>query len=66
MKFLTEEGVACEIEDDPWYNIEILNCAATVSKTVLGEGGGGEGRPIPIVLGNFLATFGVWSNFLRF
>ena len=43
MKFLTEEGVACEIEDDPWYNIEILNCAATVCKTVLGEGGGGEG-----------------------
>ena len=23
-------------------------------------------RPIPIVLGNFWATFGVWSNFLRF
>ena len=43
IKFLTEEGVACEIEDDPWYNVEILNCAATVRKTVLGEGGGGEG-----------------------
>ena len=23
-------------------------------------------RPIPIVLGNCCATFGVWSNFLRF
>ena len=43
MKFLTEEGLACEIEDDPWYNVEILNCAATVCKTVLGEGGGREG-----------------------
>ena len=43
MKFLTEEGLAYEIEDDPWYNVEILNCAATVCKTVLGKGGGGEG-----------------------
>ena len=43
IKFLTEEGVACEIEDDPWYNVERLNCAATVCKTVLGEGGGGKG-----------------------
>ena len=25
MKFLTEEGVACEIEDDPGYHVEILN-----------------------------------------
>ena len=23
-------------------------------------------RPVPIVLGNFWATFGVWSNFLQF
>ena len=23
-------------------------------------------RPVPIVLGNFWATFGVWSNFLRY
>ena len=43
MKFLTEEGVACEIEDDPWYNVEILNFTSTVCKTFLGEGGGGKG-----------------------
>ena len=24
IKFLTEEGLACEIEDDPWYNVESL------------------------------------------
>ena len=39
-KFLTEEGLACEIEDDLWYNVEILNCAATLRKTAVGEGGG--------------------------
>ena len=39
-KFLTEEGLACEIEDDLLYNVEILNCAATLRKTVVGEGGG--------------------------
>ena len=43
LKFLTEEGVACEIEDDPWYNVEILNFTSTVCKTFLGEGGGGKG-----------------------
>ena len=43
IKFLTEEGVACEIEDDPWYNVEILNFTSTVCKTFLGEGGGGKG-----------------------
>ena len=38
-KFLTKEGLACETEDDLWYNVEILNCAATLRKTVVGEGG---------------------------
>ena len=41
-KFLTEEGLACEIEDDLLYNVEILNCAATLRKTVVGEGGRGK------------------------
>ena len=39
IKFLTEEGLAYKIEDDPCCNVEILNCEATVCKTVLGEGG---------------------------
>ena len=43
IKFLTEEGVACEIEDDPRYNVEILNFTSKVCKTFLGEGGGGKG-----------------------
>ena len=43
IKFLTEEGVAYEIEDDPWYNVEIPNFTSTVCKKFLGEGGGGKG-----------------------
>ena len=40
MKFLTEEGVACEIEDDPDTISKYLIARPQYVKTVLGEGGG--------------------------
>ena len=43
IKFLTEEGAACEIEDNPRYNVEIINCTSTVCKIFVGEEGGGKG-----------------------
>ena len=39
IKFLMEEGVACEMKMTP-DNVERLNCAATIRKRVVVEGGG--------------------------
>ena len=46
IKFLMEEGVACEMKMTP-DNVERLNCAATIRKRVVVEGGEGisENRP---------------------